>query len=82
MKKLIKYSITTTVAFLFLSGTAFLYCIYKENQVMDKNILGNANQFIYWDNLAELAKSAFEVFLVLLGIEIIISIIMDIKKRL
>ncbi len=81
MKKLIQYSIRTTVASLFLSGTAFLYCIYKEDQVMDKSILGNAKQFIYWDNFAELAKNVFEVFLVILGIEIIITIIIDIKKK-
>ena len=72
----------STVAILFLLGAAFLYCIYREDQAMDKSILSNAKQFMYWDNLAELAKNVFEVFLVLLGIEIIISIIMDIKKRL
>ena len=81
MKKLIQYSIRTTVAFLFLSGAAFLYCIYKEDQVMDKSILGNAKQIIYWDNLAELTKNVFEVFLVLLGIGIVISIVLDIKKH-
>lgn len=48
---------------------------------MDKSGLGNVQQFVYWDNLAELAKNVFEVFLVLLGIGIIISIVMDIKKH-
>jgi len=82
MSKLIKYSIRTTVAFLFLSGAAFLYCSYRGNHAMDKSGLGNLKQFMYWDNLAELAKNVFEVFLVILGIEIIITIIMDIKKKI
>jgi|GEM_PF-5947200 hypothetical protein len=81
MNKLLKYTISSTVAILFLSGAAFLYCIYREDRAMDKSGLGNVQQFVYWDNLAELAKNVFEVFLVLLGIGIIISIVMDIKKH-
>ncbi len=80
MQKILKYSIGTTLSFLFLSGIAFVYCVHKEDLAMDKSGLGDVKQFYYWDNLAIIAKNLFIVFLALLIIEIIVKFIMDIKK--
>ena len=80
MQRFLKYSIGTTLTCLFLSGIAFIYCMYREDLAMPKSGLGDVEQFIYWYNLSVIAKNSLIMFLALLAVEIIFKLIIDYKK--